>query len=164
MFPQSLSSRRGGGPFLKKREKWRTRLCYAWLELGGAMSEKVGLLSNLPALSKYLREPEFKMPVITPISVQHAESFQKGIREVIEKLQAGLKPDEQLQVFYTNGVEVIRVGHIYMSSTNVAVVSGIDSEGNPAQVISHFHALQFVSKIVKVDQKIEKTKIGFSVD
>lgn len=128
------------------------------------MSDEAGLFSNFHALSQYLREPQIKMPVITPITVQNAENFQKGIREVIERLQSSLKPDEQLQVFYTNGAEIIRVGHIYMSSTNVAVVSGIDSEGNPTQVISHFHALQFVSKIVKVDQKAEKTKIGFSVD
>jgi len=127
------------------------------------MTERVPLSS----LSEYLREPgfkNFKMPVMTPLSVQHAESFQKGIREIIERLQSGLKPDEQLQVYYANGVEVIRVGHIYMSSTNVAVVSGIDVDGNSTHVIAHFHALQFVSKIVKVDQKTEKTKIGFSVD
>jgi hypothetical protein len=129
------------------------------------MTERVGF-NTLSSLSEYLREPDFKnlkMPDITPISVQHAESFQKGIREIIERLQSGLKPDEQLQVYYTNSVEVIRVGHIYMSSTNVAVVSGVDAEGNPTQVIAHFHALQFVSKIVKVDEKVEKTRIGFSV-
>jgi hypothetical protein len=50
-----------------------------------------------------------------------------------------------------------------MSPTNVAVVSGVDADGNPAQVISHFHALQLLSKIVKVDQKAEKTKIGLTV-
>jgi hypothetical protein len=45
----------------------------------------------------------------------------------------------------------------------VAVVSGIDGEGDAARVIAHFHALQFVCKVVKSDQK-EKTKIGFSMN
>jgi hypothetical protein len=117
----------------------------------------------LPSLSEYLRTPEIKMPDITPIGVQNAENFQKGIREVIERLQSSLKPDQQLQVFCRNGSEVIRVGHIFMSSTNVAVVSGVDADGNPAQLISHFHALQLLSKIVTVDQKAARTKIGFSV-
>lgn len=104
------------------------------------------------------------MPKITPVTVQNAEDFQEGIQEVIERLQSSLKPDQQLLVYYTNGVDVIQVGHIYMSSTNVAVVSGVDRDGNPAQVIAHFHALQFVSKIVSVDEKKEKTKIGFSIN
>jgi hypothetical protein len=30
--------------------------------------------------------------------------------------------------------------------------------GNPTQVISHFHALQLLSKIVKVDQKTERRR------
>ena len=125
------------------------------------MSVKFNALNGLSA---YLTQPDFKMPDIIPanVNLQNAEHFSERIREVIERLQSNLKPDEQLQVYYTNGVEVIRVGHICMSSANVAVVSGIDAEGNPAQVIAHFRSLQFVSKIVKVDSKKEKTNIGFS--
>jgi hypothetical protein len=44
------------------------------------------------------------------------------------------------------------------SSKSLMVVSGIDAEGNPTQVIAHFHALQFVSKIVKVDQKMRRPR------
>jgi hypothetical protein len=114
--------------------------------------------------SDMFRFPEIKMPVITPVHVQNAKDFQEGIRQVIQRLQATLKPTQELVVYYTNGVEVIRVGHIYMSSTNVAVVSGIDQGGNPTQIVAHFHALQFVCKVMPVDPKKEKSTIGFSQD
>jgi hypothetical protein len=129
------------------------------------MSDKLDLTPGLSYLKHEAELATFKMPmpIITPISVQNAENFQDGIRQVIEGLQSNLKPDEQLLVYYTNGVEMIRVGHILMSSTNVAVITGIDSEGNQTRVVAHFHALQFVCKVVKSDQN-EKTKIGFSTN
>ena len=67
-------------------------------------------------------------------------------------------------VYYTNGVEMIRVGHVYMSSTQVAVISGSDQEGKATQVVAHCDALQFVCKVVKVDENNkEKAKIEFSI-
>jgi hypothetical protein len=111
-----------------------------------------------------LRLLRASMSKITPIPVQRAKDFQHGIQEVIETLQAKLKPNEELLVYYTNGVEMIRVGHVSMSSTNVAVVDGVDSDENAVRVVAHFHALQFVCKVLKVDEKKERVKIGFSMD
>jgi hypothetical protein len=105
----------------------------------------------------------WKLPTLKPISVQGAKSFQERIRGAIEAWQQNLGPDQQLLVYYTNGVEMIRVGHVYMSLTDVAVISGSDQEGKATQVVAHLHALQVVCKVVKVDENKEKTKIEFSI-
>jgi Mrp family chromosome partitioning ATPase len=105
----------------------------------------------------------WKLPTLKPISVPGAKSFQEGVREAIEASQRNLQPDEQLLVYYTNGVEMIRVGHVYMSLTNVAVISGSDQEGKATQVVAHLHALQLVCKVVKADENKKKTKIEFSI-
>jgi hypothetical protein len=123
---------------------------------------KVPLITD--GTRRLLRASMPKMSEITPIPVQRAKDFQHGIREVIETLEANLKPNEELLVYYTNGVEMIRVGHVSMSSTNVAVVDGADSDGNAVRVVAHCHALQFVCKVLKVDEKKEKVKIGFSMN
>jgi hypothetical protein len=123
-----------------------------------------GMNGLMESLSKIDRLPDFKMPVITPVSVQQAQSFQKGIANVIDELQAGLAQDEELFVYYSNGVESIRVLHLYMSSTNVAVISGVDAEGNATRVVAHFQALQFVCKVVKVSAEKSKVKIGFAFE
>jgi hypothetical protein len=121
--------------------------------------------SPFPNLAAYYRVPSvsWKLPTLKPISVQGAKGFQEGIRGAIEALQQNLEPDEQLLVYYTNGVEMIRVGHVSMSLTDVAVIYGSDQEGNATQVVAHLHALQFVCKVVKVDENKEKTKIEFSI-
>ena len=127
------------------------------------------LSSNLPNLAEFSDSyattmMNFRMPVIRPISVQQAESFEKGIANVIEELQANLAQDEELLVYYSNGVESVRMLHLYMSSTNVAVISGVDAEGNQARVVAHFQALQFVCKVVKVGTEKPKIKIGFAFE
>jgi hypothetical protein len=121
--------------------------------------------SPFPNLAAYYRVPSvsWKLPTLKPISVQGAKNFQEGVREVIEAWQQNLEPGEQLLVYYTNGVEMIRVGHVCLSSTNLAVISGSDQEGKATQVVAHFHALQFVCKVVRADESKEKTKVEFSI-
>jgi hypothetical protein len=133
-------------------------------------------LSDLKAMSKLsqsmvsapLIHPStlaaIKMPHIKPIAVQEAETFQEGILEVLNDLQASLADDEELVVYYTNGLEAVRVSNVYMSSTNVAVISGVDGAGNEARVVAHFKAVQFVCKVVKVEPEKPKVTIGFKLD
>lgn len=130
------------------------------MDLSNYKTDIAALQDRLQSLAR----PAYTVPVmprIKPISVQQAESFQEGIEEVIDEMQTALGPDEELWVYYTNGLELIRVKHIYMSSTNVAVISGTDAEGNEARVVAHYNALQFVCKAVKTTER-EKVKIGFS--
>jgi uncharacterized protein (TIGR02118 family) len=80
----------------------------------------VPLAKKIPGLRKYevsdgriatpyLRDPvlDLPMPKITPVTVQNAEHFQQGIREVIERLQGSLKPDQQLLVDYANSFVLV---------------------------------------------------------
>jgi hypothetical protein len=127
---------------------------------------------SFAALAQYaMNIPRFEFEVpsipraftdIKSISVQEADSFQDGIKEVFEELQANLAESEELVVYHSNGVDVIRVKDIYMSSTNVAVISGWDSSGNTTRVVSHFKALSFTCKVVKLDEQKSRIAIGFS--
>jgi hypothetical protein len=103
---------------------------------------------STPDLNRLL-SPKFDrmtaaMSRIKPAFEVDSDSFEKGVKDAFESFRSGLKDDEELVVYYTNGVEIVKVGHIHMSSSNVAVISGLDGDGNAVRVISHFKALQFV--------------------
>ncbi len=65
----------------------------------------------------------FRMPEIKPYFQAEAESFPEAVREVIQQLQAEVGPGQELQVYYSNGIESIRVGHISTFKTSMAVIA-----------------------------------------
>ncbi|MEZ5399439.1 MAG: hypothetical protein R2729_07195 [Bryobacteraceae bacterium] len=98
---------------------------------------------------------------IHPIGQGQAEAFQQGVKQHIELLQSMLGEDEELRIYHFTPYESIRVLQIMLSAWNVVVLVGADPEGNPTQVVSHIHAVNFVCKVVKIKPDQKPTRIGF---
>jgi hypothetical protein len=96
---------------------------------------------------------------------QPADEFAGSLEEMIKSMQKRLPEGHKLRVYCQgkNG-EDFRVGHIQITPTGVAVISGEDDDGNSMYTVSHFQRLQFVCEISKVDanEKAERKPIGFS--
>ncbi|MEZ5352171.1 MAG: hypothetical protein R2762_06000 [Bryobacteraceae bacterium] len=98
---------------------------------------------------------------IHPIGRGQAEAFQEGVKQHIEALQSVLSQDEELRIYHFTPFESVRVLQIMLSAWNVVVLVGVDPEGNPTQVVSHIHAVNFVCKIVKIKPDQKPQRIGF---
>jgi hypothetical protein len=92
-----------------------------------------------------------------------ADEFADTLEEMITSMQKRLPEGHILRVYCQgkNG-EDFRVGHIQISPTGVAVISGLDDGGNSMYTFSHFQRLQFVCEISKVEANEKAEKIGFS--
>jgi hypothetical protein len=97
-----------------------------------------------------------------PNTRKPADEFADTVEEMITSMQKRL-PDGHILRVYCQGKngEDFRVGHIQISPTGVAVISGLDDEGKSVYTFSHFQRLQFVCEISKVETE-KAEKIGFS--
>ena len=68
----------------------------------------------------------------------------------IAAMQKALKDDEELVVHLLSGAEKIRVFEIFLPSTQVAVLSGLDANRATTRVVSAVAALQLVCRTAKV--------------
>jgi len=103
-----------------------------------------------------------RMPHIEPIYVQEAERFQKGLALLYESMVPGLKPDEEIAIFYETGKETIRVTHLKMASNSVLILTGRDENGNGTAVAGHFKGVNLIYKKLKLGETKQRTPIGFS--
>ena len=90
-----------------------------------------------------------------------AESFQNYIREHIETLQRHLRPGEELFVYVHTGFEIIRVLNMALPDSHTVVLTGLDVDDNPAQLITALRSVQFVCKIIRVSPQHKHNPIGF---
>ena len=90
-----------------------------------------------------------------------AASFHSYIREHIETLQRHLRPGEELFVYVHTGFEIIRVMNMAMPDWHMAVLTGLDVDDNPTQLITPIRQVRFVCKIVKVSPEHKHNPIGF---
>ena len=90
-----------------------------------------------------------------------AASFYNYVREHIESLQKHLKQGEELFVYVHTGFEIIRVMNMAMPDWHMVVLTGLDVDDNPAQLITNLRNVQFVCKIVKVSKEHRANPIGF---
>jgi hypothetical protein len=100
----------------------------------------------------------FKSP--PPPAVTNAKNFQAAIKGQVEHLQSKLAEDEELVMHYWSGPECLVVHSIFMRSTQLVVLSGVDVNGNESVVMAHMHAVQFACKIMKVTDR-KPIRIGF---
>jgi hypothetical protein len=103
-----------------------------------------------------------RMPHIEPVYVQEAERFQKGLAALYESIVPGLKPDEEIAIFYETAKETIRVTHLKMASDSVLILTGRDENGNGTAVAGHFKSMHLIYKKLKLGDKKQRTLIGFS--
>lgn len=107
----------------------------------------------------------FRLPQITPIHIQEAERFAKGLQDFYEAIEGGLKNDEEIQVFYDTGAERILVHHIRMAADNVLILTGADAAGNVTSVAGYFKSMNLIYKKIKVMNATgeQRKRIGFEI-
>src|SRR2546423_7163970 len=66
----------------------------------------------------------------------------------IQAMQKALKDDQELIVLFSDGTETVRVQEFYAPSSQVVVLTGIDSQKNVTRVISPIASMRFICKIV----------------
>jgi hypothetical protein len=107
------------------------------------------------------RMPE--MPKITPMHVQEAERFRDSFQEIKRGLTELLKPNEELALYYFTGMEDIRVYHVQMMKDTLVLLYGYDSSRNYTCALVRVGEVKLVFKRLKLDEKKERTPIGFSL-
>jgi len=78
----------------------------------------------------------------------------------IAAMQKALKDDEELVIHFQSGAERIRVMEVFLPSSQVAVLSGVDSNHVGARVISSMAALQLVCRTAKVPPGAKPARVG----
>ena len=78
----------------------------------------------------------------------------------IGAMQKALKEDEELVVWFENGVEKIRVMDVIMPSWGLAVLCGLDADRNLTRIISPVESLQLVTKVMKLQAGAKATRVG----
>jgi len=110
-------------------------------------------LAKEALLSAAAKEP-------APTQPPPAENVGSIILGQLGAMQKALKEDEELVVWFENGVEKIRVIDVIMPSWRLAVLSGLDAERNLTRVISPVESMQLVTKVMKLQPGAKATRVG----
>ena len=78
----------------------------------------------------------------------------------IQAMQKALKEDEELVILLHNGLETMRVLEVYVPSSNVAVLTGIDAERNLTRVIAAVENLQLICKVMKAQPAAKPVRVA----
>ena len=78
----------------------------------------------------------------------------------IQAMQKALKEDEELVILLHNGLETMRVLEVYVPSSNVAVLTGIDAERNLTRVIAPVENLQLICKVMKAQPAAKPVRVA----
>jgi hypothetical protein len=95
-----------------------------------------------------------------PVQPAPADNVGSLILGQIGAMQKALKEDEELVVWFANGVEKIRVMDVIMPSSRLAVLCGLDADRNLTRIISPVESLQLVTKVMKLQAGAKATRVG----
>ncbi len=95
-----------------------------------------------------------------PPKPQAAESVAVSILNQIQAMQRACKEDQELTVLFHTGQEMIRIVEVYLPSTQLIVLTGLDANRNLTRVITPPDATQLVCKITKVQPGIAPARIN----
>ncbi|MBZ5618489.1 MAG: hypothetical protein LAQ69_07165 [Acidobacteriia bacterium] len=91
-----------------------------------------------------------------------AKEMQDDIRMRLKRLLDSLSPDEDLIVYYFDGVERLNVKTIVFRTTTLVALDTDDASGNTTITFCHLDALKLTCKVVKRQpNQPPKNKIGF---
>jgi hypothetical protein len=90
---------------------------------------------------------------------QQGENLVAVISERVKCLEATLQTDESLVVYCDAGKERIRVESFEFPNWHLAVVSGLDEDGNKTYRIENVQDIKLTCKVVK--STVKTTTIGF---
>jgi hypothetical protein len=105
--------------------------------------------------------------IVGPPRASDGRDLFDELRERIEGLQAEVqdKPDQAWEVYYhTQDGERLRVLWIRYCGSELFLLIGADENGQQFRAYVHSSALQLVAKLVKLEPKAEKPRIGFKTD
>jgi len=94
-------------------------------------------------------------PAVPPSDNQGAVLFGH-----IHAWQKNLKEDEELEVWFSNAGEKLRVMEIALPTPKMVVLSGHDGQHQLTRAIMPLEALQLVTKVVKVAAGSKPARVG----
>ena len=117
---------------------------------------------DLGGITKQLAQQALASTVPEPATAPSGAASHTGvvILNQIGAMQAALKEDEELVIFYQAGTERIRVLEIYLPSPQVAVLTGLDANRALVRVVSAVDALQLVTRTSKIQAGAKAVKIN----
>lgn len=93
---------------------------------------------------------------------QQGENLVKVITERVKMLEAALQADEELAVYCDAGHEQLRVQSFEFPTWNLAVMVGLDANGNQAHRIENVEDVKLTCKVLK-SVTADRRPIGFAV-
>jgi hypothetical protein len=98
--------------------------------------------------------PNFRIP-------SFSERYSEAVVEAVRRLEASLKPDQELQIHCRTASGVMRVFRLQITDESVLIVHGRDEQERPTFHISTSWALELTCTFVPKDEKTERKPIGF---
>jgi hypothetical protein len=92
---------------------------------------------------------------------QQGEDLAGVIQEQIQTLEQNLKASEELIVYCDAGRDRIRAQSFAFPRWHLAIVCGLDDDGNPTQRIANTQNIELTCKVVKTEPGKTQPKIGF---
>jgi len=94
---------------------------------------------------------------------QQGENLVKVITERVKMLEAALKDGEELAVYCDAGPEQLRVQSFDFPTWNLAVIVGLDANGNQTHRIENVQDVKLTCKTLAIPVNAERRPIGFSL-
>jgi hypothetical protein len=92
---------------------------------------------------------------------QQGENLAGVIQERIQTLEENLKAGEELTVYCDAGRDRIRAHNFEFPTWHLAIVSGLDDDGNLTERIANIQNIELTCKVVKTGSDKTGSKIGF---
>ncbi|MDE3195572.1 MAG: hypothetical protein KGN84_04465 [Acidobacteriota bacterium] len=78
----------------------------------------------------------------------------------IQGMQRVLKEDQELQVHYHTGTEMLRVHEVFVPSLLVLVLAGVDAHQNVTRAIVPADSIRLICKIVKLAPDVKPVRVN----
>jgi hypothetical protein len=78
----------------------------------------------------------------------------------VQAMQRALREDQELAVLFHTGSETLRVLEIFVPSTKVFVLAGVDAEQNVTRAVVPADTAQLVCKVLKVAEGAKAVRVN----
>ena len=102
-----------------------------------------------------------KVDAPSPAAHDSSESIGAAILAELKAMQNALKDDTELIILVHTGFETLRVLEFYSPTPQLAVLIGIDTEGNVTRFISRSDSLQLTCKVMPTQAGTAPARVKF---
>lgn len=93
-----------------------------------------------------------------------SEFYFRSLQELVERLKAGLKSDEHLEILHYQTGKPISVHMVEYPGSQEIVLGGTTADGGEVHIFSHVAGLQLEVRVVRDERSTSKRReIGFKV-